>query len=432
MFESIIDFINSQTPLFYWTQSLWRDEAFSVWIAQDGITEAFRRTSGDFNSPFYYILLYFWMRIFGRSEVALRGLSVLAFLLFLIVVLKFSRHLFRSEKAAEYTTILMAVNPMLLYYAFELRMYSLLILFTALSMYMLYVKNWKWYIVSATLGMYAHPFMAFVILAQNIYLAITHRFRTTIRNDLLILLFYLPWLPTLYSQFQTSGPMWIYPVDLNLVLSVLGNLYVGYEGTPGHLWPLMWVLSALFIGGALSVWKRRAWRKHSLFFIVMVAVPLTVVLGISLVKPIYVNRYVIFVTVTEVYLLSFYIVGIKNRNRRRAIATVLLLVTFLTNFLAVSFHRKVDIRSTFGEILPQLTPDDVIYAATPLVYYESLYYTSNRIPVFLYNPQRITVPRYAAAVGMPPEVWATTVPLFPRRAFIVQEDGRFRLVSQGS
>ncbi len=81
MWQTVISFINNHTPLLYLTQSLWRDEAFSVWITQDSLGEVIRRTGGDFNPPLYYILLHFWMRIFGRSEVTLRSLSLVFFII---------------------------------------------------------------------------------------------------------------------------------------------------------------------------------------------------------------------------------------------------------------------------------------------------------------------------------------------------------------
>lgn len=428
MIQNITYFLLNHTPLLYWTQSLWRDEAFSVWIARDGLIETINRTSGDFNPPLYYLLLNLWMKVFGSSEVALRGLSVMAFLFFLFVIFRFSLALFQNRKAAYFTTILMAANPMLVYFAFELRMYSLVVLLAALSMYMLYIKNWTWYIVTSTLGIYTQPFMVILIIAQNVYLTLTGRIRSALRNDLLIGLLYLPWLPTLITQFKNSGPMWIYPVDLNLVTSVLGNLYVGYEGTPGNLWFLMQILSMFTLAIALFLWKAKSTRQQTLLFLTWIIVPLTIVLGVSFFKPIYVNRYVIYVTVAEVFLLAHFALSISAKRVRLALAGILLFSTFSVNFIAVSFHRKVPIRNAFKEINALLRDEDVVYAETPLIFYESLYYTRGH-KVYLYNPNRITPPRYVGSGGMPETIWATSAPPFPKRAFMVRENGEFYLLS---
>ena len=165
--QAIINFLFNHTPLFYWTQSLWRDEAFSVWIAQDSWFEVIKRTSGDFNPPLYYLLLNVWMRLFGRSEIALRGLSIFFFLLFLLVIYYFALRLFKTQRFAVVTTLFTAFNPMLLYFAFELRMYSLLVLLSTLSMYFLWTKKWRWHVLVTTLGLYTQPYMLFVLAAQN-------------------------------------------------------------------------------------------------------------------------------------------------------------------------------------------------------------------------------------------------------------------------
>ena len=214
--QTIINFLLNHTPLFYWTQSLWRDEAFSVWISQDSWAEVIRRTSGDFNPPLYYLLLNVWMRIFGKTEIALRGLSVFFFLLFLIAIYYFALRLFKTQRFATVTTLLAALNPMLLYFAFELRMYSLLVLLSTLSMYFLWTKQWRWHVLVTTLGLYTQPYMLFVLAAQNFYLLVNRQLKRAIVQSATVFLLFLPWVPTLLTQLKESGPMWMYPVDFNL------------------------------------------------------------------------------------------------------------------------------------------------------------------------------------------------------------------------
>ncbi|MEK7165765.1 MAG: glycosyltransferase family 39 protein, partial [Patescibacteria group bacterium] len=378
----------------------------------------------------YYLLLHLWMLLFGRSEIALRGLSILAFLLFLLVVYKFALVIFKDKKAAVYTACLMAANPMLLYFAFEIRMYSLLTMLATLSMYFLYTNNWIGYIISASLGMYTQPFMAFVILAQNSYLLLTGKFRIALRNDILLGLLYLPWMPILFTQFKASGPMWMYPIDLNLLAAVLGNLYVGYEGTPGFIWPYVQGVSLFILLAALFLWKAKINRSQTLLWLTWIFIPLFLVLGISLIKPIYVHRYVIFVTVAEVFLISAFMVKVLPQTIKWRIAYAFLITIILIDFVAVAFHRKVPIRDTFTEIKSLLKAGDVVYAETPLVFYESLYYAPPYTNVYLYNPQKITPPRYVGSVGMPQAVWATESPSLPQRAFVISEDGSYYIAPE--
>lgn len=428
MFQNIINFLNFHTPIFYWTQSLWRDEAFSVWIAQDSFGEIIKRTSGDFNPPLYYILLHYWMKLFGRSELMLRSLSLLFFIMFLVVIFKFAKKILKSNKAAYITLIIAALNPMLLYFAFELRMYSLLILFATLSMYFFYLNNWPMYIISTILGLYTQPFMIFILLVQNVCLFITKKLKVAVLISLAIFILYLPWIPTLLGQFKQSGPMWMYPVDATLLLSVFGNLFLGYEGTPGGFWHLMIFASFIIVAISLSLWRIKKMRKTLLLFYLWLALPTFVILAISLFKPIYVHRYLIYVTVAEVFLLSFFIVNINSLRLRSFFTWGTIFLLVIANFWAVDFHRKLPIRDAFKLINKLLTENDVVYAQTPLIYYESLYYSS-QTAIYLYNPQNITPPRFVGSIGMPPSIWVKTYPQAPQRAFVVKEDGTFFIAS---
>ncbi len=423
----LINFILNNTPLFYWTQSLWRDEAFSVWIATGSAMNVIAHTSKDFNPPLYYLLLNFWMKIFGRSEIALRSLSLLFFVFFLVVVYKFALLIFKSKQQAVLTTIIAGLNPMLLYFAFELRMYSLLVLLACLSTYFLYTKQWKWYVLAAAAGMYTQPFMAFVLISHGVYFLLTKQIKTAVWVFSAIGLLFLPWLPTILYQFSHSGPMWMWPADINLVLSVLGNVFVGYEGTPGNLWTMMMVLSLFMILMAFYSWRVKPWRGALLLFYCLTFLPLILVVGISFIKPIYVHRYVIFAAIGEIFFLSCFISILKKRLP--GIERLFILILIFGNFAAVSFHRKVDFRNTFAQISPQLTDKDAVYAKNPLSFYESWYYTPRSTPVFLYNPERITPPLYTGGVGMPESSWVQTYPQYPRRAFLVSDDGSYAIVS---
>jgi mannosyltransferase len=432
----MINWLMYNSPLFYWTQSLWRDEAFSVWIAQGSVAEVIKRTSGDFNPPLYYLLLHFWMQVFGKSEIALRGLSIVFFLIFIFVIYQFSQKIFHTKTWAIYTTLLMAINPMLVYFAFEVRMYSLLFLTATASMYFLFTKKNWWYVLCTILGMYTQPFMLMVVIAQAVYLFINKQYKFLISNMLLIFLAYIPWIWVLFSQFQNTGPMWMWPVNLNLLLAVLGNLYFGYEGTPWYLWGFMQFfsigLAILYIKSLKHKYHLSIKNNYKNLLFCWLFIPLIIVLGVSLIKPIYVHRYVVYVVPAEIFLLTIGITQIKRKQLLMGLAAFILLFTFATNFILVpDFHRKVNVQSTFEKIKTNIKTGDIIISKTPLIFYESLYYAPPTNKVLLYNPNRIHVPRYVGSEGMPETVWINNnMPLFPNRAFIVNEDGTFQITSQ--
>lgn len=427
--QAFINLALNNTPIMWLTQSLWRDEAFSVWIAEGSIGEIIQRTSGDFNPPLYYIVLHFWMKLFGTNEITLRSLSFIFFAMFLIVVYIFAKKIFKDKKIALMTTLAMSLNPMLLYHGFELRMYSLLSLFTILSMYFFYTKQSKLHILFTTLGLYTQPFMAFAFGSQLLYLFLTKNIRQMLYTLGSVTILYLPWIPTLLTQLASSDQMWMYPINTTLILAVLGNLFMGYEGTPGFLWFPMQLLSFIILSITLIVWQNKKMRSQSLLFYIWLYVPLILILLISLIKPLYVHRYLIYVTIAEVFFLGFFMASLKKEVRGYSYIVIAGFIIFAC-FISVSFHRKVPLRDTFAKINTQILPSDLIYAETPLVYYESHYYAPKNISVMLYNPDKITPPRYTGNAGMPENVWATDFPKLPQRAFMVRENGTFIIQSR--
>lgn len=118
---------------------LWYDEAFSVLLARrgwEGIATATWRAllqgqPGEFHSPFYYLLLSLWIRVFGDEEVAVRMMSVV-FGLAAWIMTWILAHRWLPRKAAYLGAWMAALSPFQVHYAQEARMYSLLN-FTALS-----------------------------------------------------------------------------------------------------------------------------------------------------------------------------------------------------------------------------------------------------------------------------------------------------------
>lgn len=429
--QKIIEFLLNKTPLFYWTQSLWRDEAISYWMSKDGLWDVMKRASGDFHTPLYYLFLNLWLKLFGQNEVILRSFSLLTFFLTVYVSYLIAQLVFKKKSLLPYfIAVLTLTSPMLIYYAFELRMYSLFALLAALSTYFFIRKKLWPYVISVAAGLYTQPYMLFVLIYQNADLLLQKKYRELVKNNLLVFLLFLPWVPTLLHQLRQSGPMWIWPVDTNLIMSVLGNLYTGFEGTPPTLWFYMkWLSLIIFLISAVVFIKRRQ-NRYFPHFLLLVYLPLILVLGISFIKPIYVLRYVIFVTMGEIFLITAFISLLKNKLRQKVVFGLFLIANiYLTSYM-VPHHTKVNIRRTFEEIIPRLNPGDEVYAQTPLVYYESVYYTPQQFPVYLWNPNKITPPRFVGSVGMPESVWVAAYPQFPNRAFVVQEDASYQIQSR--
>ena len=426
--SACINFLIYHTPIFYLTQSVWRDEAFSYFMARPNVWRIIINTANDFNPPLYYLLLHLWIYLAGQSDILLRLLSFLFHLTGTYFAFLLSRHL-TSKKQPYYLAFFYLFNPMLIYYAFEMRMYSLYALMATAAIYYFYIKNWKGYIIASILGLYSHSFFILVILSLVVYNFFHIKTRRYLLKTLSPILFFLPWIPILAVQFIKSKESWLYPVDLQLIKSVLGNLFTAYEGTPGSLWQYTFLLSlAILFFLILGVMNK---KLKGDIFIYPIVIPLLIVLSYSVGKrPIYVNRYMIFVTVFEVIAVFIGIISIKNKTVRKSVAFVWMLLIILFNIYITPFRKKTDFKTIFNEINYIANENDEVYALTPIGFLESAYYYKYPNKTFVYNPQNIHIPNYIGVNVVFPNISKTDFPLPPSRVFMVKDDASFELLIQ--
>ncbi|OGG14763.1 hypothetical protein A2773_04070 [Candidatus Gottesmanbacteria bacterium RIFCSPHIGHO2_01_FULL_39_10] len=429
MVNAILNFVFNHTPIFYLTQSIWRDEGFSYFMAKANVWEIILNSIQDFNPPLYYITLHFWMKIFGESDITLRMMSFVFHILSVYVAYLLVKKIF-EEKFAFFVAALVFFNPMLMYYAFELRMYSMYAFFTLASLYFFIQKRWRPFTIVSTLGIYTHSFFIFVILSEIIYLYFQKELsRQTFKKVFKPIIFFIPWIPFMIWQFLESKNSWIFPVDLQLITSALGNLFTSYEGTPGRLWGWTALLSLIILIFVYFGFRKN--RKYGLLFGILTLVPLSIVLAYSVLRrPIYVNRYLMFVTIGEIMAMATFIYSLKNRKQRYYLMGIIIVFSVVLNVVSASFHRKVDIRSTILEIKSLSKKDDVIYANSSLVYFESAFYFQDQSRVFIYNPSNVAIPKYVGTAVIPPSKSKMDFPEKPARTFLVKTNGSYELIEK--
>ncbi|MBI2029763.1 glycosyltransferase family 39 protein [Candidatus Gottesmanbacteria bacterium] len=417
------------TPLLYLTQSLWRDEAFSVLVASPGGFETIRITSSDYSPPLYYLFLHYWMLVFGKAEITIRVLSLIFFIGFLYIFYQFAKAIFK-DKWAKVSLLLAAFNPMLVYYAFEARGYSLNILTTTASMYYFYINKPLPYIIATTLALYTHPYTVIVPVVQGLYLLISKKLtKEKIITMVIPFILYTPWMFVIADQLTRTEKMWMWPINLTLILSVLGNLLIGYEGTPGFLWKYTIILSVtVFVLYIFAISTKKRFKQNILFFL-WVFVPLAIVLIISYFKPIFVNRYLITVSSAQVMLLAIALKSIKTVIIKRLLTVFFFGIWLYSLYFLPPYIKKVDVRTAFAQINTIANEEDFVYANTPLVFFESVYYYKNPTKVYLFNPQHIILPNYLAIVLIPNKVHKDFFPKYPARTFMIYEDGHYEIFS---
>jgi len=287
-------------------QSFWSDEGNSLVMAHRSMAAIWQYAAKDIHPPLYYWLLHIWQWLFGDSEFALRSLSVVLGI-FLVWAIYFLAKKLWGRTTGLFAAYLAAINPFLIYYAQEVRMYTLLALastLAALALLQLILleggrrfsrgelqvpdqrRQLKWWLGSLVrtaearvgllyalllaIGLYTHyTFPLIALIFSLVYfiwlwetrhmLSIGRRLARWIGWNALALLFYLPWLPNAWHQI-TTWPNHGKVLSLNAVFTQsLALLSLGPEPSPTLLQKslLFWAI-LLFLG--LWPWRRR--RHH--------------------------------------------------------------------------------------------------------------------------------------------------------------------------
>lgn len=438
----MLQYLFTKTPLLFLTQPFWRDEAFSYFMAKKNIIEMFFLTAKDFNPPLYYLILHFWINIFGSSEIALRSLSLFFFWATICIVFLFLVNIFRMrERKASMYLILFVINPLLLYYAFEARMYSMFAFFVTLSFYAFYRKNNRLYLLATIAGLFTHYFMMFVILAQLLFLFINKENIDFVKKKTiyLSLLAFSPWLVFSLSQknFLTTS-FWLSQPKLKYIFGFLGLIYTGnesafysnaliFKGIQNNILYLSLIFTLILLIGIYSytfVFNKKEKINFQLFFLWAICIPLIVGI-ISFIKPIYLPRYLIFTSIGFI-LLTIFIVEKINIVLRMILLGLIIAFTLNYNQLQLVYRKKYDLKKSLKEIQIIAKKNDYIYLTDELDFFTAEYYINDN-NIFIYGKSYQEIPGYVGKVLIPEEKVAISLPFYPQKAFILKSNGQYTI-----
>ena len=281
------------------------DDAFSIFLSARPLADIVRGTAADTMPPLYYFLLHFWQQI-GKDLVTLRLLSVLLSL----GTLAFTYDLVRRAwgwQAASWTAFLVAISPIQIYHAQDLRMYALLV-FGQIGylwcFYRLFLEDsteqhnrilWAGMIFFGLIAMYSHNLAVFGLAIPDLYLLFKRKWRglrNLILGQAVIGLLALPWLVMVPGQiekiqraFWTPRPGFAEVVQALIQFSA--NLPL--SGIPFIFVAILSVQILVMV--VLEAWKNKA-RIGNLGFFVGIALVPPVLLFIAsyLIRPVFVAR----------------------------------------------------------------------------------------------------------------------------------------------
>lgn len=394
-------------------KSLWLDEAFSVWVAGLDPGRIWRTTLQiDVHPPLYYWLLHLWIDPFS-GEIAVRSLSALLSAATVPVLYLVGREI-GGRGLGLLVAGLQAVSPLHVWYAQQTRMYALISLTAALALLCAVrlltggrgvratLLTWAGFVLATTatalvhnVGVLLPATFAVFVAAVGVGRFVADRrgrhdpdrtapldrlgevgrpgadLRLWLGGLLAVAVLWLPWLPGFVAQTgRVDGEFWIPPPTSRDVLAHLRDQLSAYA--PGGLAVPLVAGAAVLVG--LAAWHLRHRPELLGLLALLVVGPLVAELLVSLRRPIFSSRTLIWTSLPLTVLVGIGLLQLRLRPLVAAATAALLAVNAVS---LVTYYRAEGLenwRSAAAYVADRARPGDVAlfsagWTELPFAYY---------------------------------------------------------------
>jgi len=400
-------------------QSLWRDEVDVIWLALRPLRETISMfVSPAQNGPLYFLLMRPWFALAGTSEYALRYTSALISLLAIGLIWQVARRLLPGNGRLNLANtpllaaLLLALHPYQFWYSQEGKMYALVVVLTLAStwawleaMRLGSGRRWLIYLIVTSFCIYTHLLSALIVPIHFVWFLLASPLnRQRWRGYGLTLSgFVLPYLPLIWWQ-------WHYLTTLDYqtgyaftpFADVVRLLLLNHAGAALAQHSIYWIVPVVFLvlGGLLvgasegDAAEETEFLSQTQFLSVspaqrqgMLAIwligPVLLLHGVSLVKPLFVDRYLIWIGPAFVLLLALGLRVVYNSGGRLARLAAGLLLLFVVGLWTVNGWQqtvtpnKTQLREAVTFVAEHRQPEQLLILQIPHTHYAYRYYTSD-------------------------------------------------------
>jgi len=192
------------------------DEPFTIFYAQADFHTLFEMLKTENNPPLFFILLHFWIKVFGISAFSVRFLPMIFSTLTALVIFFLGKR-FVSQRVGLVAALIFTFSNYHLLFAHEARVYSLFGLLAVSSMYLYLQVSHRYDLLSAIfliiiniLLIYSHFFGFYIILIQLTSCLLIKNLRSRILklylvNLVIVMISYIPYLSIFISRFLLTS-----------------------------------------------------------------------------------------------------------------------------------------------------------------------------------------------------------------------------------
>jgi uncharacterized membrane protein len=384
------------------TPAVWYDEAYSLLLAERSPADIWSTTARDVHPPLYYVLLHYWMLVFGNGVLSARSLSALADIGTLLLSIKLMS-LIATRRATWIAALLLALLPISVRYSQEIRMYTLLGFWlmaatVALVCWVNAPQRKRFaiiYVLLMTAAFYTHYFAALCLLVHWLFWWKSRGLpaRVWVAANSVIVLFYLPWAPHLIDHvLHRNGLEWIPPLTWHTALTGVWQFTVLSQWVPVTSW---WRAALTFLilrcAGAVLLSKRTQ-QHYSILLVAYFLVPVIAIFLVSLVVPVFDPRYLVFAAVGLPMMVA---VALDARGTREIVMALAVTAVLLAQGVSTVYQQTdklsgSDVRRMAGldilaaDLAREAKPDDEIVVDGLFNYLPFRYYNTTGIQPRIY------------------------------------------------
>ena len=357
-------------------ENFWLDEILTFWISDPSISiaESYERHLSLEQVPFFFNLLTkFTHKIFGYETYIGRYLTAFFGTMSILSVAYISR-IIKKNDAYLLTIFLVSLNVFLIAYSQELRIYSITLFIVSINLiFLLKMQNednkklslfFFLFLFTQILMIFSHPFNLivffsiilfsfynFVVLKKNLFklnLALA-----LISIFVLIYFFF-------YFKYISSFPGWISQPDLKFYTNFYFSKFFGSR--------IVGLIHLIILISLIYYFKNQIKRNTNniiiLIFIVFLSYFLPLLYG-YIFRPIIFPRYIIFVIIPIIVLISYFIFELKNRLLRNLLVLLIVVLTLGNQFTETNikqfFKDRVNHKPNYISMLNEINNSDSKY-----------------------------------------------------------------------
>jgi mannosyltransferase len=319
------------------SQDVAMDEPFSIFWAQQSLSEIWHLAAFENNPPLHFFIEHFWIKFFGIEALSIRFPS-LVFSVLGIAVLVYTLAKKQNLFTAFIAGLLLTLSTEHVYYSHEARAYSLLFFLTVLAFKLSLdlirdAHNKRTYLALALVNIlliYTHYLSIWVIIAELSIWFIYCRSFTAFKTALLsIFIVSAGFVPLAYAAFQRLSLMlqtgtWVKPAEISQLYGHINILLNGVTGTIGFISAcIIIVLSTLYFKKKIDLEALASpdFIAASIWFLIIY---LGIYFQSILFQPVFIPRYLYFSSVPLFAAMALFI-GKLSPNKSISLLSILII-----------------------------------------------------------------------------------------------------------